>query len=284
MLFFASPACAPSATSQPSPTPDTYLAEELAYQAIATAKAKKTEIASRDLHYAGLSGGNRTTLAFWFEWNGETLLLPLSGINAANTDLVVCRMESDAGMVIGRLVPGFEIEQGLCAADEAAAGNALPLVKIPGYFEDGIETVPDGRNVIDLDGEFAGNLAEVITFVVQNDLLGSGDLTLTLRRAACLEGQANALEADAAYFLPAGKLQLTFPDDRLENFEYVEDAVHALEREFTWSLPEGLEGLDLSAGDDNWFLLRIVEMDPENEQEEHIIEACIQVTGVGVAP
>lgn len=114
-------------------------------------------------------------------------------------------------------------------------------------------------------------------------MLGSGDLTLSLYKA---DGPGGEQSGDAhvvpSYALPAEALHVTFQSDQLTNFEYVDDAVYALERAFTWKIPAGFDVLDLSPGDENWFVIKIRETNFGNGQEgERVGSAYIQIIGVG---
>jgi len=283
-LFLSLPACVPVEMTEPTVThvnPD--LEEELAEQAIATAYARRTQIASRVSPYIKLSNGEQRYLAFWFNWNDEIVLLPLNEFIAPDSGLITCRLESGTEIVSGKLYTGLRLEDDKCVTDEKAAENAPPLIKIPRYFEDGVDT--QNLNVIDLNGKHAENLADMLTIIVENDLLGSGDLTLSIRRQDGPGGELFGNEgAVPTYMLPQEALQLSFPTDQLGDFEYADDVVYALEREFTWEIPDGFSDLNLSPGDENWFVLTIREMKAgDNIEEEHLNRAYIQVKGVGTS-
>ena len=281
ILLFALPACGSTATAESHPTPENpFLEEELAAQAIATARAEKTQIASRVSPYVKVSNGEQRYLAFWFTWNDETVFLPLTEFLATDSELVSCRLDSDTELATGRLFSGLKIVQDECVPDEQAIENALPTIKIPGYFDDGIDT--EDLNVIDLQGEYAENFADVATLIIENDLLGSGDLTLSIYRTNGPDGVPYGDEDTApTYSLPIETLQITFTNDQLENFEGADDVVYALERMFTWEIPAGYSDLDLSTGDENWFILTIREMKVgNNREEEYLSNVYIQIKGV----
>ena len=268
--------CTSAETIEPIPTPETFLEEELAAQDIATARAEKTQIASRILPYAEISDGERTYLAFWFIWNDETVFLPIAESTMADSGLLSCQLDSERGIAIGTLFSGWEFLQDECVVDEDALENALPIIKIAGHFEDGIET--EGWNVIDLHGEHAENFADVVTFIIENDLLGSGDLFISLYRTDGPNGDSySAVDTVPTYTLPAEALEISFSSDQLGNFEYVDDVVYALEREFTWNIPAGTGELNLLPGDENWFVLRI------DESGLPLSVAHIQIKGVGAS-
>ncbi len=116
-------------------------------------------------------------------------------------------------------------------------------------------------------------------------MLGSGDLTISIYRTDGPNGDhIGDVSVVPTYSLPAETLQISFSIDQLENFEYVDDVLYALERQFTWEIPEGFINLNLSPGDDNWFVLEIREMKAGNDQdEEYLSEATIQIKGVGTS-
>ena len=125
----------------------------------------------------------------------------------------------------------------------------------------------------------------MLSIIVENDLLGSSDLTLSLHR---VDGPNDEQSDDAhvipSYTLSAEALHVTFSSNQIENFEYVDDVVYALERAFTWEIPAGFRDLNLSPGDDNWFVLGIREMKAGNNQdEEYLGEAYIHIKGVGTS-
>jgi len=285
IALFTLAACVSAETIEPVPTPENpFLEEELAAQAIATTVAKKTQIASRVSPYAEISDGERTYLAFWFIWNDETVFLPIAKSAMVDSNLLSCRLDSERGVAIGTLLSGWEFLQDECVVDEDAPGNALPIIRIPGYFDDGIKINHGSEsgladwNIIDLNGEYAGNFAEVITFVVENDFLGSGDLTISIHKT---DGPNGELYEDAGtvqtYTLPVEMLQISFSDKQLGNFEYVDDVIYTLKREFTWKIPEGTGVLNLTPGDENWFVLKI------DENGIPLSAAYIQIKGVGAS-
>ena len=272
-LILALTACT---LASPAPTPDTFLEEELAEQAFATAKAKKTQRASRISPYAEISDEEQTYLAFWFNWNNETVFLPIAKSRISESKLASCQFGPETALAIGELVSGQRIVESNCVPDEQALENAAPTIKIPGYFEDSLQT--DELNIIDLGNEPAGNLSEVVTIIIENDLLGSGDLTLSLQRTDGPNGEpADEIETAQTYSLPAEMLQMKFSDEQLGEFEHADDVVYELRRAFTWKILERLDELSLSAGDENWFVLIIDEDDRELET------AYIQIKGVGEA-
>jgi len=277
ILLFMLPACVTVEATEPTITPvNPDLEEELAEHSIATAYAKKTQIASRVSPYVKLSDGEQRYLAFWFTWNDETVLLPLGEFIAPDSGLVICRLEPGVRIVSGNLYTGLTLVDNKCVVDEKAAENAPALIKIPRYFENGIET--QGLNIIDLNGGYAENLADIVTIIVKNDLLGSGNLTLSIHRTDGPKGEPYSdVSMVPTYTLPVEALQVPFPTDQLGNFEYAEDVVYALEREFTWEIPEGYSDLNLSPGDENWFVLNI------NEKGREPDVAYIQVKGVGTS-
>jgi len=282
------PTCVPAETVEPTPTPrvisleEDLAAEEQAADAIATASSQRTEIASRVSPYVEISAGNQKYLAFWFPWNDETVFLPIAESTMTDSDLLSCRLDPGTELAIGKLFSGLEIVQDECVPDAPAAQNTLPIIKIPGYFDEGINLCESNDaesrdwNIIDLKGEYAENFAEVVTFIVKNDLLGSGDLIISIYR---MDGPNDDKYGDAhvipTYNLPAEALQVSFSTDQLENFEYVDDVLYALERAFTWKIPAGFSVLYLSPGDDNWFVLNI------NESGRELSKAYIQIKGVG---
>jgi hypothetical protein len=282
LLLFALPACVLIETHEPDPTPETFLEEELAAQAIATAKAEKTQTASRVSPYVEISADNQKYLAFWFPWNDETVFLPIAESTMTDSDLLSCRLDPGTELAIGKLFSGLEIVQDECVPDAPAAQNTLPIIKIPGYFDEGINLGESNDaesrdwNIIDLKGEYAENFAQVVTFIVENDLLGSGDLIISIYR---MDGPNDDKYGDTSvvptYILPAQALQVSFSSDQLENFEYVDDVLYALEHAFTWKIPAGFSVLNLSPGDDNWFVLNI------NESGRELSKAYIQIKGVG---
>ena len=280
-------ACVPV---EPTPTPrvisleEDLAAEELAAEAIATASAQRTEIASRVSPYVEISAGNQKYLAFWFSWNDETVFLPIAESTMTDSGLLSCQLDPGTGLTIGKLFSGLEFVQDECVPDESAPQNALPTIKIPGYFDEGIKLNESNDaesrdwNIIDLNGEYAENFAEMFTFIVENDLLGSGDLTISIYRT---DGPNDDQYGDASvvptYTLPAEALQVTFSSDQLANYEYVDDVIFALERAFTWKIPTGFSNLNLSPGDENWFVLEI------NEDGREPSKAYIQIKGVGAS-
>lgn len=283
-LFLSLPACVPVEMTEPTATHiDSELEEELAEQAVATAYAKKTQLASRVSPYVKLSNGKQRYLAFWFTWNGETVLLPLDEFIAPESGLITCRLESGTEIVSGRLYTGLMLEDDKCLKDEQAAENAIPLIKIPQYFKDGIDT--QNLNVINLNGRYAEKLADILTIVVENDLLGSGDLTLSIHRTDGPNGiPFGEVSTVPSYTLPEESLQVSFLTDQVGNFEDGRDVVYELEREFTWKIPDGLSDLNLAPGDENWFVLTIREMKAgKNLEEEYQSRAYIQVKGVGTS-
>ena len=276
VIFLTVAACGSVEAVESDPTPETFFEEELAAQDIATARAEKTQIASRILPYAEISDGEQTFLAFWFTWNDETVFLPIAESTMADSGLLSCRLDPEREIAIGTLFSGWEFLQDECVVDEDALENALPIIKIAGHFEDGIET--EGWNVIDLHGEHAENFADVVTFIIENDLLGSGDLFISLYRTDGPNGDSySAVDTVPTYTLPAEALEISFSSDQLGNFEYVDDVVYALEREFTWKIPAGFRELNLSPGDENWFVLRI------DESGLPLSAATIQIKGVGAS-
>ena len=282
-LLLALPGCVLIETREPNPTPETFLEEELAAQAIGTAKAEKTQSASSVLPYAEISDGEQTYLAFWFTWNGETVFLPIAEFKSTEISLPSCQLDPETGIAIGELFSGWEIVQDECVLDEGALENALPTIKIPGHFNDGIET--DGWNIIDMHGEYADNFADIVTFIIENDLLGSGDVFISLHRTEGPNGNSYSdIDAASTYTLPAEALQITFSGDQLEDFEGADDVVYALKRAFTWKIPAGFTDLNLSPGDENWFVLKIRETKAgNNQEEEYLSEAYIQIKGVGAS-
>ena len=284
--------CTAIETSEPVPTPDTYIEEELAAQAIAMAKAEKTQRASREVFYAKISDGDQTYLAFWFAWNTETILLPLAILRSSDSRLITCQVEPATRIAIGELVTGMKLTQGECVTDDNAPENAIPIIKIPGHFEEGIKINSINNigekpwNIINLHGKYAQNLSTAISFVVKNDFSGSGDLSLSLHRASGPGGDYDRQAATApTYTLSTEALQVVFSNDQLDFFEQSEDVVYELEKEFAWKIPTGSEELELSQGDQNWFVLQIRETKSSNKQEEeYLAEAYIQIIGVGAPP
>ena len=273
-------------------TPDNaYLEEELAAEAISTTSAKKTQTPSTDLPYVEISNGKQTYLAFWFTWNDETVFLPIAESSLADSGLLSCQLGSKTDLAIGELFSGWEFFQDDCVVDEKASENALPVIRILGYFDDGIkldhsdELDAGDWNIIDLNGEYAESFTDVATFIVENDLLGSGDLTISIYRTDGPNGDPYGDESVIpTYSLLAETLQISFSTDQLGTFEYVDDVLYALEREFTWKIPAGFRDLNLSPGDDNWFFLKIREMKAgNNQEEEYLVEAYIQIKGVGAS-
>jgi hypothetical protein len=293
VLLILLPACASvDAKTEPSPTPrvmsleEELAEEERAAEAIATTRAEKTQIASRVSPYVKISNEEETYLAFWFQWNDETVFLPLNEVRSSELELVSCQLEPETEILAGKLLSGWEVLQDTCTMDEGAVENASPIIRIPRYFNDGVKisSVSDeiNWNNIDLQGEYAENLADVITLIVENDLLGSGDLTISIYRSDGPNGkQPGDAHVVPTFMLPAEALQIAFPSNRLENFEYAEDVTYALEREFTWNIPTGFNVLDLSPGSENWFVLKIKETIAGDAQEEHLGNIYIQVKGVG---
>jgi len=295
LLLFTLPACAATEVVEPTSTPrvispeEELAAEERAEEAVATVYAEKTQAASRVSPYIKVSNGKQNLLAFWFLWNDETAFLPLAKFIASDTGLVTCHLESETELTSGTLFSGLELTDDECVTDKVAPANALPAVRIRGYFDNGLqldcENEAEARdwNVIDLMGESVGNLADVVTIITENDLLGSGDVTLSLYR---LDGPDSEPADDAliipSYVLPAEALQVTFTGEQLADFESAEDVVHALERTFTWNIPAGFSVLDLSPGDENRFVLRVRETQARADQEEEYLRrAYIQIKGVG---
>jgi len=282
LSFFTLTACARAEMTKTVTTPtkmsieEELAEEERAAEFIATKRAEKTQAASRVSPYVRVSNERSSYLALWFSWGDEHVLLPINELHAPDLELVTCQLDSDTEISPGVLIPGVYVSKSECLSDNGALENAVPVIKIPGYFNDGLNT--EEVNIIDLNGEVAGNLADVLSLVIKNDLLGSGDLTVSLHPAEGPNGDYNEdPDAAPAYTLTAEGLQVTFTKEQIENFEYAEDAVYALEREFTWKLPPGVETLNLSAGDENWFVLVISETGSE---QSHVI---IRIMGVGAA-
>jgi len=284
------PACDPVKTVEPTPTrrvlspEEDYAAEELVAEIIATASAKKTQSASITLPYIEISNEEKNYLAFWFRWNGETVFLPLADSTMADSSLLTCQLHPETKIAIGELISGWKIVQDECLVDETTPQNASPIVRIPGYFDDGIKFDENDDaetriwNIIDLNGEYAGNFADIVTFVIENDLLGSSDLTLNLYRTDEPHGEpSDSVHVIPSYYLPAEALQIRFSNDQLGNFEYVDDVIYALKREFTWEILAGFSDLDLSPGDENWFVLKI------NESEGMSGSTYIQIIEVGTS-
>jgi len=273
-------ACAPESSA---PTPDTsYLEEELAAEAFATASSKNVQTVTKDLSYAEIARDDQTYLAFWFMWNGETAFLPIAQSTSNDLDILSCMVDPNVEIAIGKVFSGLEFIEDECVVDVIATENLPPTIIIPRYFEDGIKIYDNTEldladwNVIDLNGEFAENFADVIKVIVKNDLIGSGDLVISIYRK---DGPNGDLFSDAnvipTYTLPAEKLQIHFTADKLANLEYVDDVIYALEREFTWQIPAGYPELNLFPGDENWFVLKIEEVGRQPS------EALIQIKGVG---
>lgn len=291
------PACAPMETTEAVPTPkvlsleEELAEEELGAQAIATAYAKKTQIASRVSPYVKLSNGEQRYLAFWFLWNDETIFLPLNEILSTDPELVTCRLDRNIALSAGKLVSGSKLVDAKCVMDERAQENAVPIIRIPRYFEDGLQVVQSNEpdieewNVINLNGEHAGNFADIVAFVIENDLFGSGDLTLSLYRTdGPNDVPSGNVHVVPTYVLPAEALQMTFSSEQMGNFEAAGDIVFALERAFTWKIPAGFSVLDLSPGDENWFVLKVREMKAgDNQIKEYLGNAYIQIKGVGTS-
>jgi len=285
ILLLSLSACISAETIEPIPTPENpYLEEELAAQAIATIRAEKTQTASTVSPYAEVSNEEQKYLAFWFIWNDETVFLPIAESTMADSGLLSCRLDPEREIAIGTLFSGWKFLQDECVVDEDAPENALPIVRIPGYFDDGIKINHDSEpgvadwNVIDLQGENVENFIEVVTLIVENDLLRSGDLTISIHKT---DGPNGEPYEDAGivptYTLPVEALQISFSSDQLADFEYVDDVIYALEREFTWKIPEGFRDLNLSPGDENWFVLKI------DENGMPLSAATIQIKGVGAS-
>lgn len=292
LLLLTLPACAPV---EQTPTPriisleEEVAEEERAYEAIATAKAEKTQVASRVSPYVEISNDEQRYLAFWFMWNDETVFLPLNEVKSAELGLIFCQLDSEDEIVAGQVLSGPKLVNGKCLWDEKTPENAFPVIRIHRYFYDGIE-IDYGNspndiiwNTINLKGEYAENFADVVTIIAENDLFGSGDLTLSLYKAEGPNGkQSGETHVVPSYLLPAEALQVTFKSDQLTNFEYVDDAVSALERAFTWKVPTGFDVLGLSPGDENWFVLKIRETNTGDRQvDEYLGSAYIQIIGVG---
>ena len=264
-------------------TPDqSYLEEELAAEAFATASSKEVQIAAKDLPYAEISRDDQTYLAFWFIWNEETVFFPVAQNKSEDSSFLTCQTGPDPEIEIGKLFSGYKFVQDECGVDDKAQENAPPIIKIPGYFDDGIKFYDDNVlagadwNVIDLNGEYAENLADAIIFVIKNDLTGSGDLVISIYRKDGPSGDlSNDVDNPPIYTLPAEKLEIFFPDDQLADLEYVDDLIYAMEREFTWKIPSGYPELKLGSGDENWFVLTIDEVGGQ------LSKANIQIKGVG---
>ncbi len=279
LSLFTLPACEPVEIGEIISTPtkmsleEELAEEERAAEFIATARAEKTLAASWVSPYVEISNEGQSYLAFWFPWNDEHVLLPINEIHATDLDLLICQLDSEPDISAGVLIPGMKVSENDCVLDKGALKNAPPIIEIPGYFNDGLNT--EEVNIIDQNGEYAENLADILTFVIKNDLLGSGDLTLNLYPVDGPNGEYRDDSETITYTLPAQALQVTFTDEQIANFEYVEDAIYALGRKFTWQIPPGHEDLDLSVGDENWFVLVIT----ESGQESMIV--YIQIKGVG---
>ena len=275
ILFLALPACLSIERSESESTPvNPYLEEEIAVQVIATTRAEKTQAASGVSPYAEISNGKKTFLSFWIVWNDETVFLPVAESVMSGSGLLFCQLNSETQPAIGTLLSGYEIMEGKCLPAEKDLANALPIIKIPEYFEKGIET--EVLNVIDLNGEFAHNFADIVTLIIQNDMLGSGDLTLSIHRIDGPNGEPSVEEnAVPTYTLSTETLQKTFSREQVENFEGADDVVYALEQAFTWKIPAGYSELDLLPGDENWFVLLI------DERNREPGKAYFQVRGVG---
>ncbi len=248
--------------------------EERAAEFIATKRAEKIQPASIVTSYVEVSNGEQTYLAFWFPWNNEQVLLPLNEIHAPGLDLVSCQLDPDVEISSGVLVSGVNVSKTECMLDEGAQENAPAIIEVRGFFNNGLST--EKINVIDLNGEYAENLADILAFIIKNDLLGSGDMTLALHPADGPDGDYSDDPEALTYTLPAESLQVTFTDAEIGDFEYADDLVYALERKFTWKIPSGHEALHLSAGDENWFVLVI----SENGTEE--AKVYLQIMGVNV--
>ncbi|MBC8334400.1 MAG: hypothetical protein ISR59_12250 [Anaerolineales bacterium] len=264
-------------------TPDqSYLEEELAAEAFATASSKEVQIAAKDLPYAEISRDGQAYLAFWFIWNEETVFIPVAHNKSEDIRFIICQVGPDPEIEIGKLFSGYKFIQDECVDDDKTLENASPIIKIPGYFDDGI-MIYDGNeldgadwNVIDLNGEYAENLADAINFVIKNDLTGSGDLVISIYRK---DGPSGDLYSDddnpPTFTLPVERLQISFTKDLLADLEYVDDLLYALEREFTWNISAGYPELKLGPGDENWFVLTIDEVGGQ------FSKANIQIKGVG---
>jgi len=289
ILLLMLPACVPNDAVEPGPTPkvisleEDLAAEEAAADAIATVREEKTQAASRVSPYVKLSDGEKRYLAFWFTWNEETVLLPLANFIATDSGLLTCRIESETGTEAGKLYSGLLVDDDNCLVDEKAMENAPPLIKISRYFEDGVDT--QSLNVIDLNGEYAENIADILTIIIKDDLLGSCDLSLSIHRTDRPGGEPFGNEdAVPTYVLPEKMLQISFSPDQMENFEDSRDVVYALEHKFTWKIPDGYNDLNLLSGDENWFVLTIREMKAGNNlEEEYQSQVYIQVKGVGTS-
>ena len=123
---------------------------------------------------------------------------------------------------------------------------------------------------------YAENLTDVVTFIIENDLLGSGDLTLSIHRTDGPGGEPSGeVGIVPTYTLPMEALQMTFSSDQLNDFEIAGDVHYFLKRKFTWEIPAGYDELNFSSGEENWFLLKLDEggMEPT--------KVYLQVKGVG---
>ena len=286
-LLLSVTACVSSGMVEATPTQrvisleEDFAAEEAAAEAIATTRAEKTQAASKVSPYAEVSNREQTYLAFWFTWNDETVFLPIAEFKSNEVKLPSCLLEPETEIAIGKLLSGINILENECVIDEKNTVNAQPIIRIPKYLNEGLET--ESLNVIDLQGEHAENFANVVTFIIENDLFGSGNLSLSIYRTNDPSGNSFGNEnVVPTYVLPEKMLQVSFSTDQMGNFEDARDVVYALEREFAWKIPDGFSILNLSPGDENWFVLRVRETKNDNNQEdEHLLEAYIQVKGVG---
>lgn len=288
-LLLSVPACVPSKVVEATPTrrvislEEDLAAEEAVADAIATTRAEKTQIASRISPYAEITNQEQAYLAFWFTWNDETVFLPIAEFKSNEAKLPSCLLDPETEIAIGKLLSGINILENECVIDEKNTVNAQPIIRIPKYYNEGLET--ESLNVIDLQGEHAENFADIVTFIIENDLFGSGNLTLSIYRTNGPSGESFRNEnVVPTYVLPEKMLQVSFSTEQMGNFEDARDVVYALEREFAWKIPDGFSILNLSPGDENWFVLRVRETKNDNNQEdEHLLEAYIQVKGVGVS-
>ena len=279
IILLALPSCIPAETTKTPEKPsleEEMTEEERAAESIATTKAEKTQSASTVSNYAEISDDEQAYLAFWFTWNDETVFLPIAKGKITGMSLAACQSSPNTTLAIGKLFSGQKISGDECVPDEQAPDNAMPVIKIPGYFEDGVKA--DELNIIDLHGDYAESFSDIVTFIIENDLLGSGDLTISLHRTDGFNGSSFSDEENMPiYTLPAEALQVTFSSEQLANLEYADDVVYALERAFTWKIPAGNSYLVLSPGDDNWFVLEI------NESGREPTKTFIQIIGVGVS-